>query len=62
MFSHLYQGFSITLDDVTRHYEGTYVCTASNGVGEPSSTSIKIEVEYKPEITADQVSSKILFV
>lgn len=48
------EGLSITLENVDRHVEGTYICTASNGVGAPASTSMTVEVEYPPEIITEQ--------
>ncbi|KAL7630466.1 UNVERIFIED_CONTAM: hypothetical protein RMT77_019367 [Armadillidium vulgare] len=48
------EGFSITFQGVDRHVEGTYICTAANGIGEPSSTYIKVQVEYEPEIISEQ--------
>lgn len=48
------EGFSLTLEDVNRHVEGTYLCTADNGVGSPISESMKILVEYPPEITTEK--------
>ncbi|XP_064094280.1 neural cell adhesion molecule 2-like isoform X2 [Macrobrachium nipponense] len=48
------KGLSIIINDVDRHVEGDYVCTASNGIGEPSSAAMTIEVEYEPEIIAEQ--------
>ncbi|KAG0714565.1 Protein amalgam [Chionoecetes opilio] len=47
-------GLSITLGDVDRHVEGTYICTASNGLGRPSSASMTIKVKYPPEIITEQ--------
>ena len=49
----------MTLPNVNRHVEGTYVCTANNGVGEPSSAEIKLQVEYRPEINPEQVIIEI---
>ncbi|KAG0730598.1 Protein amalgam [Chionoecetes opilio] len=49
------EGLSITLGDVDRHVEGTYICTASNGLGRPSSASMTIKVKYPPEIITEQV-------
>ena len=49
------QGLSMTLEGVDRHVEGTYVCTADNGVGEPASASMAITVSYKPEIITEKV-------
>lgn len=48
-------GYSMTLENVDRHVEGTYICTADNGIGEPASTSMKLTVEYPPEITTEKV-------
>ncbi|XP_069186645.1 protein amalgam isoform X7 [Procambarus clarkii] len=48
------EGLSITLENVDRHVEGTYICTASNGIGDPSSASMTVEVEYPPEVITEQ--------
>ncbi|XP_063848053.1 protein amalgam-like isoform X2 [Scylla paramamosain] len=48
------EGQSIRLQNVDRHVAGTYVCTASNGVGRPSSSTMTIQVEYPPEVTTKQ--------
>ncbi|XP_076045230.1 protein amalgam-like isoform X2 [Oratosquilla oratoria] len=48
------QGLSIVLEDVDRYVEGTYVCMASNGVGEADVGHMTIEVEYPPEINTEQ--------
>ncbi|XP_068205802.1 protein amalgam-like isoform X2 [Palaemon carinicauda] len=48
------KGLSIIINDVDRYVEGNYICTASNGIGEPSSADMTIEVEYAPEIIAEQ--------
>uniref|UniRef100_A0A6A7G9I2 Protein amalgam-like n=1 Tax=Hirondellea gigas TaxID=1518452 RepID=A0A6A7G9I2_9CRUS len=48
------QGESLTLEDVDRHVEGSYVCTADNGIGEPSSAVMKVVVEYPPEIITEK--------
>ncbi|XP_045132662.1 protein amalgam-like [Portunus trituberculatus] len=45
---------TITLENVDKHLEGTYTCTASNGVGGPSSASTTIQVEYPPEVYTEQ--------
>ena len=50
-----FQGDSLTLEGVDRHVEGTYICTADNGIGQPSSTSMKVVVEYPPEIVTEKV-------
>ncbi|XP_018021341.2 neural cell adhesion molecule 1-like isoform X2 [Hyalella azteca] len=52
--SHSEEGLSITLEKIDRREAGTYVCTASNGIGEPSSAEMRIEVEYRPEITTEE--------
>ncbi|XP_045131407.1 roundabout homolog 1-like [Portunus trituberculatus] len=48
------EGLSLTLEGVDRHVEGTYVCTASNGVGQPSATTMAIEVQYPPDIITEE--------
>lgn len=40
---------------VTRKHEGTYKCTASNGSGNDASKTIKVVVEYEPEIEVQEV-------
>ncbi|XP_045131056.1 protein amalgam-like [Portunus trituberculatus] len=50
------EGQSIHLQEVDRHVTGTYVCTASNGVGRPSSSTMSIQVEYPPQVTTKQAS------
>lgn len=50
------QGHSLTLEGVDRHVEGTYLCTADNGIGESASAAMTITVEYPPEITTEKVS------
>jgi len=41
---------SLVLTSVSRQDEGVYICTASNGVGSPASTTTKLTVLYPPEI------------
>ncbi|XP_042234773.1 protein amalgam-like isoform X3 [Homarus americanus] len=48
------QGEMLTLEAVDRHMEGTYLCTADNGIGEPASAAVSLTVEYPPEITTEQ--------
>ncbi|XP_050726810.1 protein amalgam-like, partial [Eriocheir sinensis] len=48
------EGVSLTLEDVDRHVEGIYLCTASNGIGQPSTTSMAVEVLYPPEIITEE--------
>jgi hypothetical protein len=38
------EGFSITLHKVDRHQAGVYQCTASNGVGEPVTVDMQLDV------------------
>lgn len=40
---------------VTRKHEGTYKCTASNGGGSDAYKTIKVVVEYEPEIEVQEV-------
>ncbi|RZF35719.1 hypothetical protein LSTR_LSTR009587 [Laodelphax striatellus] len=48
------EGFSISIDQATRHQAGLYVCTASNGVGEPAVGEINVHVLYPPEIEVEK--------
>ena len=50
------EGLSMTLEDVDRHVEGRYTCTADNGVGKPASVTMSVEVNYPPEIISEKVS------
>lgn len=45
----------MTLADVDRHVEGTYTCTADNGIGEPATASMSVIVDYEPEIITEKV-------
>ncbi|KAK7580602.1 hypothetical protein V9T40_001231 [Parthenolecanium corni] len=49
-----FEGFSITLDKVDRHQAGVYQCTASNGVGDPVTVDMQLDVLYAPEISVDR--------
>lgn len=42
-----FEGFSITLDKVDRHQAGVYQCTASNGVGDPVTVDMQLDVLCK---------------
>ncbi|XP_075214115.1 lachesin-like [Lycorma delicatula] len=48
------QGFSITLDKVDRHQAGVYQCTASNGVGDPVTIDMQLNVLYPPEVEVER--------
>ena len=41
------KGTSITLEQANRHQAGVYHCTASNGVGEPVTQNITLNVLCK---------------
>ena len=47
---------AFSLGEVNRHVEGTYTCSADNQVGEPATASMKVTVDYKPEIITEKVS------
>ncbi|XP_071534823.1 protein amalgam-like [Panulirus ornatus] len=51
---HSHHGHRLTLERVDRHMEGTYLCTADNGIGEPASAAMSLTVEYPPEIITQQ--------
>ncbi|KAG7158890.1 amalgam-like 1, partial [Homarus americanus] len=51
-------GKSLTLKGVDHHVEGTYLCTAHNGIGQPASAAMTIIVEYPPEITTEKVRGR----
>lgn len=38
------EGFSITLEMIDRHQSGVYQCTASNGVGDPVTVDMQLDV------------------
>ncbi|XP_021925523.1 lachesin-like isoform X1 [Zootermopsis nevadensis] len=48
------EGFSITLNKVDRHQAGVYQCTASNGVGDPVTVDMQLDVLYPPEIEVER--------
>ncbi len=41
------RGLSVTFTSVTRHHSGHYMCSADNGFGQPSTASIKLDVQRK---------------
>ncbi|KAK8383162.1 hypothetical protein O3P69_011587 [Scylla paramamosain] len=49
-----HEGKTLYLKGVDRHVEGTYLCTADNGVGESSSAAMTITVEYPPEVNVER--------
>ncbi|CAL4125081.1 unnamed protein product, partial [Meganyctiphanes norvegica] len=48
------EGDILHLEKVDRHSEGTYVCTADNGIGPPASAKMTVIVEYAPEISPEK--------
>lgn len=48
------EGFTITLDKVDRHHAGVYQCTASNGVGQPVSVDMQVDVLFPPVIEVEK--------
>lgn len=48
------------LENVDRHVEGTYICTADNGIGDSASASMRVLVHYPPEITTEKARSIIV--
>lgn len=48
------QGEVMELAQVTRHHEGVYQCSASNGVGDRAEAQIHLKVLYKPEVVAEE--------
>ncbi|KAK4324850.1 hypothetical protein Pmani_004500 [Petrolisthes manimaculis] len=48
------EGHTLTLQSIDRHVEGTYLCTADNGIGDSASAAMTITVEYPPEITTEK--------
>lgn len=52
---HELEADELSFQNVDRHHSGIYVCTANNGYGESVKEKIEIEVEYPPEVTAEQL-------
>ncbi|KAK8385393.1 hypothetical protein O3P69_012319 [Scylla paramamosain] len=52
--SRMHEGRSITLSNADHDVEGTYICTAKNGLGHPSSTDMTIEIQYPPDVTTEE--------
>ncbi|XP_039280250.1 limbic system-associated membrane protein [Nilaparvata lugens] len=48
------EGYSIIIEQATRHHAGVYLCTASNSVGEPVTAQISLHVLYPPEIEVER--------
>lgn len=42
-----FEGFSITLKSINRTHAGVYQCTASNGVGDPVTVDMQVDVLCK---------------
>lgn len=45
----------LTFNKVDRHHGGIYECVADNGYGKPATQQIELEVEYAPEVTAQEI-------
>lgn len=45
----------LNFKSVTRHHSGRYECIADNGYGKPATQEITVEVEYAPEVTAEEI-------
>ncbi|XP_076066165.1 hemicentin-2-like [Oratosquilla oratoria] len=52
--SRTYEANQLEIPSIERSHEGTYVCHADNGIGEPVSSKVIIEVEYSPIVKLDQ--------
>jgi len=50
----VYTGAPLRFTQVTRLHGGVYICHASNGVGTPDQAIRRLEIKYKPEVTAVQ--------
>ncbi|XP_069195595.1 lachesin [Procambarus clarkii] len=48
------EGNTLTLEGLDHHVEGTYLCTADNGIGESASAAMSITVDYPPEIITEK--------
>ena len=42
-----FESQSIVIQDLNRHHSGSYICTASNGVGQAASAEINLKVLCK---------------
>uniref|UniRef100_A0A0K8SXE7 Lachesin n=1 Tax=Lygus hesperus TaxID=30085 RepID=A0A0K8SXE7_LYGHE len=49
-----YEGAQLTLQHTSRHDAGAYQCTASNGVGQPATKEIQLNVQFPPEIDVEK--------
>jgi len=45
----------LSFANVDRHHSGIYECVADNGYGQPASQQIELEVEYAPEVEAQEI-------
>ncbi|XP_076275848.1 opioid-binding protein/cell adhesion molecule-like [Rhynchophorus ferrugineus] len=50
------QGLTMMISHVDRHSAGQYQCSADNGVGEPDTKHININVLYAPEIEVERTT------
>lgn len=53
-------GTSISFENADRHIGGSYVCSASNGIGNPATAERNIIVSYAPEIRTEEVNVMVL--
>ncbi|CAD7084484.1 unnamed protein product [Hermetia illucens] len=44
----------LTLEKIERHQAGVYQCTAGNGVGEPVTVDMRLDVLFPPEISVEK--------
>nr|XP_045625544.1 protein amalgam-like isoform X1 [Procambarus clarkii] len=57
------EGATLSVEDAVPEDNGIYKCTARNGVGEPASTSITLQVMHEPKVWAerDEVYSGVAY-
>ncbi|XP_031330732.1 MAM domain-containing glycosylphosphatidylinositol anchor protein 2-like [Photinus pyralis] len=60
-------GSTLSLNDLQKQHAGMYQCTASNGIGQPATSEVKLQVLYPPEVhvvrswynTGDSLEAKL---
>lgn len=45
----------LSFKSVTRQHSGTYECVADNGFGQPARQTIHVDVDYLPEVEAEEI-------